>query len=226
MSTSSSMTAPRDPSSTARLPEPGRRRARSPQHSATKEALIRCGVELCTEKGFQVTGIDEVLKRVGVPKGSFYHFFENKQLFGQAVIDAYAEYFQRKLDRTLGDTSHSPLTRLRNFVDEARRGMDKFDCRRGCLVGNLGQELAGLNDSFRVQLEATLMAWQETTAACLREAVAHGELPTGTDTQKLAAFFWIGWEGAILRAKLARNTEPLQTFADYFFALLGLAHDV
>lgn len=197
------------------------RSRRSPARSATREALIRCGVELCTEKGFQVTGIDEVLKRVGVPKGSFYHFFESKRLFGEAVIESYAQYFQKKLDRILEDTSHPPLDRLRNFVEEAQRGMAKFDYRRGCLVGNLGQELAGLDESFRTQLEAVLMSWQAATERCLREALARGDLAPGSVPDQLAAFFWIGWEGAILRAKLTRSAEPLRTFADLFFVLIG-----
>jgi len=186
----------------------------------TRMALIRCGTEMCTERGFRVTGIDEVLKRVGVPKGSFYHFFASKHEFGEAVIRNYAEYFQRKLDRHLGDASRAPLQRLRDFIGEARRGMEKFDFQRGCLVGNLGQELGGLNDSFRQQLEDVLLSWQASTAQCLRDAAAAGELPEGADADALAAFFWIGWEGAILRAKLTRSAQPLQLFADLFFVLL------
>jgi TetR/AcrR family transcriptional repressor of nem operon len=210
------------PSSTS-VPD---RKTRAALRGDTRTALIRCGTAMCTERGFQVTGIDEVLKKVGVPKGSFYHFFENKHRFGEAVIENYAQYFQRKLDRNLSDAAHPPLQRLRNFIDEAQRGMAKFDFQRGCLVGNLGQELGGLNDSFRQQLEGVLLAWQAATANCLREAVAQGELPEDTDADQLAAFFWIGWEGAILRAKLTRDAEPLQVFADLFFVLLGKKSNV
>ena len=191
-----------------------------------REALIRCGTELCTERGFQITGIDEVLKRVGVPKGSFYYYFQSKHHFGQAVIENYAAYFQRKLDRILGDATHSPLQRMRNFIDEAGRGMAKFDFQRGCLVGNLGQEMGGQDETYREQLEAVLLAWQDTTAACLREAAAQGEIPPGVDADRLAAFFWVGWEGAILRAKLTRNAEPLQLFGSLFFDLIGTREHV
>ena len=37
----------------------------------TRETLCRAGVAALTEKGFSATGIDEILKSVGVPKGSF-----------------------------------------------------------------------------------------------------------------------------------------------------------
>jgi TetR/AcrR family transcriptional repressor of nem operon len=200
------------------------RAARAGARADTRTALIRCGTEMFTERGFQVTGIDELLKRVGVPKGSFYHFFANKREFGEAVIDNYAQYFQRKLDRLLRDTSRLPLQRLADFVAEATRGMARFQFQRGCLVGNLGQELGGLDDGFRARLEAVLLAWQDTTSACLLDAVAAGELPHDTDAARLAAFFWIGWEGAILRAKLQRDAEPMTLFADVFFTSIARKH--
>lgn len=183
----------------------------------TRTSLVRCGVELCTEKGFQVSGINDLLQRVGAPKGSFYHFFPSKHAFGEAVIDAYAEYFAGKLSRHLDDTSLPPLARLAGFVKEAENGMAKFDFKRGCLVGNLGQELSGLDEDFRARLEAVLRSWERKTAECFREAVSAGDVASEYDAETLANFFWIGWEGAILRAKLTKSAAPMQLFADIFF---------
>lgn len=199
----------------------GARPGKPAKRSNTREALVRCGTELCTERGFQVTGIDEVLRRVGVPKGSFYHFFSSKHEFGEAVIENYADYFQKKLDRLLSNQSRPPLERLGAFIEEAQAGMARFQFQRGCLVGNLGQELGGLNESFRQQLESVLLAWQTSTANCLREAVARKELSGSADPDQLAAVFWIGWEGAILRSKLTQSVEPIRLFADFFFQAIG-----
>lgn len=179
---------------------------------------MRCGVEMCTKQGFQATGIEEILREVGVPKGSFYHFFPSKHAFGEAVIESYAEYFQRKLDRLLGDTSMAPLDRLRAFVDDAERGMQRYHFQRGCLVGNLGQELGVMNRAFRQRLEEVLLSWQARTAECLAEAVSQGDIRADADPESLAEIFWIGWEGAILRAKLAGDAAPMRRFAEYFFA--------
>lgn len=188
----------------------------------TRRALVWCGTELLTERGFQITGIDEVLKRVGVPKGSFYHFFADKHEFGEAVIQNYVEYYARKMARIFDDTTVSPLARLRLFVDDAKRGMLKYGYRRGCLIGNLGQELASLDDSFREQLEAVLVSWERRVAVCLDEAVGAGELPADSDAAALSRFFWIGWEGAVLRAKLTRSAEPLDQFADLYFEKIAV----
>ena len=191
--------------------------SRAATRTDTRNALVWCGTELLTERGFQITGIDEVLKRVGVPKGSFYHYFKSKDHFGHAVIDNYEAYYAKKMDRIFNDYSQSPLQRLVNFTVNAKNGMVKFDFKRGCLIGNLGQELAALDTQFRERLEGVLLSWEKRVADCLREAIDIGELVPGQDPQALSRFFWVGWEGAILRSKLMRSLEPIDQFTSIFF---------
>jgi TetR/AcrR family transcriptional repressor of nem operon len=203
------------------MPAVRSRTERAAGRNDTRKALVWCGTELLTERGFQITGIDEVLKRVGVPKGSFYHFFANKHEFGEAVIQNYVEFYARKMTRIFDEGESSPLARLRQFVEDAKRGMRKYRYRRGCLIGNLGQELASLDDGFRLQLEAVLLSWERRVADCLQAAIDAGELTPSSDAMELSRFFWIGWEGAVLRAKLTRNADPLNQFADFFFATIA-----
>ena len=184
----------------------------------TRELLLRAGLEVLTEKGFAAAGLDEILRRGGVPKGSFYHHFDSKEAFGAELIERYAAYFVRKIERHLGDASLSPLTRLRSFVAGAHAGMARHDFRRGCLIGNLGQEMGALPESFRARLLGVFADWQARFARCLKAAQDAGELSRESDCDELAAFFWIGWEGAVLRAKLERSGAPLELFGRVFFA--------
>ena len=178
----------------------------------TRQALIRCGMEILTEQGFMATGIDSIVKRVGVPKGSFYHYFASKEAFGLEVLTSYAGYFARRLDRWLLDESLSPLERLAGFVQHSKVSMARHQYRRGCLVGNMGQEVSVLPSGFRAALEKVFLDWQERLRACFDAARQAGELPLETDCSELAAYFWIGWEGAVLRARLVQSDAPLNTF--------------
>jgi TetR/AcrR family transcriptional repressor of nem operon len=173
-------------------------------------------MELLTEQGFTATGLDAMLKRVQVPKGSFYYYFASKEAFGREVISAYDAYFRRKLERRLLDGSCPALDRLRAFVEDAKAGMARHEFARGCLVGNLGQEIGALPPDYRKHLADILQAWQDRVADCLRTAQSHGELAADADCDALAAFFWIGWEGAVLRARLVRNASPLDIFFQGF----------
>lgn len=202
-----------------------RRRGRPPKalagFSETREGLLRVGVAALTEKGLSSTGIEEILKELGVPKGSFYHYFGSKEAFGFELIDHYSAYFSRRLDRFLLDESRSPLDRLRAFTTDAELGMKRYAFTRGCLIGNLGQEIGALPEGFRRKLLDVFADWEQRVAACLRSAQAAGEIGPELDCDRLASFFWVGWEGAILRAKLQRSAEPLHIFAEGFLALLS-----
>ncbi len=206
-----------------------RRRGRPPRHFEghidTRQALLRAGVEVLTEKGFAATGIDEILRRLGVPKGSFYHYFASKEAFGAEVIDVYAAYFARKLDRAFTNPGRAPLARIGDFIADAAQGMRRHDFRRGCMVGNLGQEMNALPETFRARMLAVFDDWQARLADCLELARLDGSLADDANCPELAAFFWIGWEGAVLRAKLARDDAPLTRFADGFFRLLPAGLD-
>lgn len=192
------------------------RAAREPGYVATKSVLIRCGMEILTEQGFTATGLDAVLKRATVPKGSFYYYFDSKAAFGREVLKAYDAFFCRKIDRALTNEARSPLQRLYDFMEDAKVGMAKYRYARGCLVGNLGQEVEALPDDYRAQLNSILRGWQSKVADCLRLSVAAGEIGQQADCEALAEYFWIGWEGAVMRARLMRSGHPLDMFITGF----------
>ena len=198
------------------------RRGRPPKvvrsNADTKVLLITTGLETLTEFGFSATGIDTILKKVGVPKGSFYHYFASKEAFGLAVLESYANYFAKKLDACLLDESFPPLTRLSNYVASAKVGMSRYQFKRGCLVGNLGQEVDLLPESFRPILIEIFLSWQQRVANCFTAAQTSGDLSINADCELLAECFWIGWEGAVSRARLAQDTKPLDIYFNHFIA--------
>ncbi len=191
--------------------------------SDTRSALIRIGLRVLSERGWDATGIAAVLDEAGIPKGSFYHYFASKDEFGLAVIDAYATYFEQRLAHTFADAALPARERIARFIDTGRAGLKKYAYKRGCIVGNLAQELSGSNEAFRARLEAVVRRWESVLAACLKDGIAAGELAPTLDAAATARFFWIGWEGAVLRAKLARSVAPVNIFAAGFFALLDAA---
>lgn len=201
------------------------RRGRPPkvarENTDTRALLIRSGVEVLTESGFAAAGIDGILKKVGVPKGSFYHYFKSKEDFGQVVIDNYASYFAAKLDKCLLDESIAPLQRIVKFAEEAKQGIIKFEFKRGCLVGNLGQEVAILPDSYRLVLQNIFAVWEGKMQTCLEAAKQQGDIKQNINCVQQAEYFWIGWEGAVMRARLVQSVQPLDLYIATFIASIA-----
>lgn len=184
----------------------------------TRSALIRSGVELMTTYGYISSNIERILKQVGVPKGSFYHYFKSKEDFGIAIIVSYDSFFAHKLDKHLTNSSiASAIDRIKAFYEDAKQGMAKYDYNRGCLIGELIQEESLLPDGYAQILEQILQNWQSKLEKCLLLAQQSGELSSQANCKALAEFFWIGWEGAVTRSKLIKKSQPLDLFMQLFF---------
>ena len=194
----------------------GRPSKSAQQTEENRQRLITVGVALLTKKGFGATGLDEVTAKAGLPKGSFYAYFDSKEEFGLTLINAYAKFFNKMLDQAFLNEAHTPLERLKNFTLEARNNMAKYDFNRGCLVGNLGIEIYALPGVFRQRLVDVFCDWQGKTETCLLAAQALGEISPNINCAAKAESFWIGWEGAILRAKLERRAAPIDIFKTDF----------
>lgn len=194
--------------------------ARAKRDANKREDLLRIGVAVFTEKGFHNTPIDELVAAAGVPKGSFAYYFGSKDAYTLMVIERYAEYFNKKLDRVLSDVTVEPIDRIKAFMDEATAGMERFEFRRGCLVGNLGQELAALDEAFRTALLATVRGWQRRIQHCLEEAQHAGQISGDADVEGLGRLFWYAWEGAVLGAKLEKSRAPLDAVSRAFIGQL------
>lgn len=192
--------------------------------SNTRQELIRVGTEIIGEQGFGATGINAVLTRAGVPKGSFYHYFPSKERFGLAILDDFVQAFDERLEHFLGDTTKTPLTRLRSLFADTIGAMDGAACARGCMAGNLAQELAGQHELFRERLDRAFRGWEGRFADCLAEAREAGEIKDQpgqeTELHDLARALFATWEGAVLRAKVAGSPAPLRTFLDVTFPRL------
>lgn len=197
---------------------------RGAARDGTRERLVRAGIVAALERGWAASGVDIVLRSAGVPKGSFYHYFDSKDAFAEAVIDGYQAYFLRRLERCFGDgAAGRPIAaQLDDFLAVSTEGMARHGWRRGCLVGALGQELAGLHDGFRERLLASLTQWEQVLEAALLAARERGELPPATDCHRAARSFWAAWEGAVLRARLARDGAPLREVIEDFRRLVAI----
>lgn len=182
----------------------------------TKEDIIKAAFEIIHRKGFNSTGIQEILTRAGVPKGSFYFYFQSKDDLGHHLIDHFLAFFISMADEAL-KTNKSPIAQLRNFLDRLLTNCEAAGFQGGCLIGNLAQESGGLSDTFRVKLNEAFDVMQGKIGEFLQNAVSKNELPETTDVDETAGFILSGLEGVLLQMKVAKNTGPFRVFNHFIF---------
>ena len=182
---------------------------------STKHRLIDAGLRMLLEHGYNSLGIQALLTDTGVPKGSFYHHFTDKEDFALQVIDAYLAEVHAGLDACLLDHAQPPLARVRRFFDLTLQKYQR-DGYMGCLMGGLGQELSGTSEVFRHKIEGCFTAMAERLAACLDEARQNGDIPLQCDVRQMAELLIDCWEGAALRSRLRRNPASLNAMLDFY----------
>ena len=186
----------------------------------TRDVLLDAGKKLFLERGYNNSGLEAILQEAGVPKGSFYYFFESKEDFGLRVLDKTAEDYEADVENYLGDVSLRPLDRLKHYFETHCDKLESKQCRNGCLVGNLSQEMADQSELFRTRVGQIFRRRVDRYAACLKEAQDAGEISTELDVRELAEFWLNSWQGAVLRAKTLRDIGPLKTFVKVMFNLV------
>lgn len=191
-----------------------------PAMHETKRRLLEAGLAMLLERGYSGLGVQDVLDRTGIPKGSFYHHFESKQDMALQAVDLYTSLGHELLDRCLAPDGRPALQRVRTFFEQLALfyGTQGY---LGCLLGGLGQELSGTSDVFRTKIEECLASLARPIAACLEEARCAGELPDATDPGQLADVLLNAWEGAALRSRLLRSPAPLNGVLDFCLSALA-----
>jgi TetR/AcrR family transcriptional repressor of lmrAB and yxaGH operons len=77
--------------------------------SNTKEKFIETASRLFEVKGYNATGLNEILAESGAPKGSlYYHFPKGKEQLALESINSAGEKIKLNLQRNL-DSSENPV---------------------------------------------------------------------------------------------------------------------
>jgi len=188
---------------------------RSMPRPSMRDQLIASGLETLHREGFNGSAVQDITDAAGVPKGSFYNYFESKEALALEVIDRYGEEV-RALAGVLSDESLSPLERLRRYFALVATKFAARSYERGCLIGNLSNELADQSRLIRDRLSSNFAAWSRPIETCIRDGQKAGEISRDMDARVLADFLLNSLEGAMLRTKVEKDSSAL----DYFMTLV------
>jgi len=182
-----------------------------------KDDIVQAGLEIILSKGFNATGVEAILKQANVPKGSFYNFFSSKEEFGLAVIDKYLTETVEVLLPIFSDESLPPLERIKKSFEILIARFEGNDCSKGCLLGNLSLEMSDQYERARQHLDLSLQQWIRALSGLLLQAQAEKTISADLDPEMLAENLVSSFEGALLRSKVKKSSEPLKNFIFLYF---------
>ncbi|AAK76825.1 AcrR family transcriptional regulator [Clostridium acetobutylicum] len=119
--------------------------AKTTKGEESKIKLIECAAKLFLQKGYNGTGINDILSGTGLPKGSFYFHFASKKDLAISV----SEYFEKKLLGWIKINSKDKKWDefIISLVGEMIKGAEKGK-HYGCPFAVLGLEIAFLDSDI------------------------------------------------------------------------------
>jgi TetR/AcrR family transcriptional repressor of nem operon len=186
----------------------------------TKQKILEKGAEIIHLKGFNHTGIQEVLQAAGVPKGSFYNYFKNKEDFGLQVIDYFDGFYSAMVEPIIEDPSLTPLGKIRRILDQFIDIFSERDFAYGCPIGNLAQEMGDLSEAFREKLREAIGSMTNIYLRLIREGQYLGEISRRIQAKETAYFIVSSWHGALGFMKIEKSTQPLERHKNFIFNFL------
>ncbi len=176
--------------------------------------LLDQGVQMLTTNGYHGTGLKQLLESVAVPKGSFYHYFTNKEAFAAEVIQHYIEPFIQRLNDQLSASPDDALLGLKRYFYELIAELEQNDFKGGCLLGNMMGEVGDTSETCRLALQTAVKRYRDLQKKALQMAQQQGAVRTDRSAESLADLLTNSWQGALLRMKIEQSSEPLKQCCD------------
>jgi len=192
--------------------------------SETKEKLLQVGFDLFWDGSYGSVSVDDICKRAGINKGSFYHFFPSK---ADLVVAAYEEHWQEKrpeMDRIFSPQV-PPLERLHKFfqyvyeTQKEKAGQYGHVC--GCPYASVGSEIATLDEKIRTKSEELMNSGGKYIVSAIADAIREGSV-TVKDPASAAQRVSMLLLGMLVEARVQNDLKVLEgmesTIMDYIGA--------
>ena len=195
---------------------PGPGRPTRKDSAARREYLLCAGSRIICDQGYHGTSIRDIVEAVGMPKGSFYNYFDSKEDF---VVEALEYYMRKRLGEFTAALSEPAASHRARLVKSFRGNGDKIDSNGFTpmtfltkVLTEVGSSSSKIDETGRVLFKQ----FAEVLADSISEAQAAGEIGTHKDPEILAKFILMAWHGALINC---RDREA-EYHSDPFFEVL------
>jgi len=185
-----------------------------------REDIIAQGRELFRHQGFHNTGLSDILNECGIPKGTFYNYFNSKEEFAIEALKNYSGQIQRLISTYTNFKQFSAAKRLQRFYDQLITLNKNEGSDRGCLLMNFSSELSGHSSKIATVIQEEFMNWVDALSPTIKEAQKEGQLSTSYEAEDIARFLHLQIFGNMALMKAESSTRRMKQSMDMAFRLL------
>lgn len=191
--------------------------------SDARERLLKAANELTWKQGYNAVTVDAICDLAGVKKGSFYHYFESKAELTKAAIETWWQERSRPIIESSFAAGVPPLERLKRYFEGIYESQMKIKREGGTLLGcaffRLAIEGEGVEPDVREAARHALARKRKYFVQAIDDAKREGLIKVD-DVEAATQAVYSLFEGALARARIQDNPEPLKGIYEQVLRLL------
>jgi TetR/AcrR family transcriptional repressor of lmrAB and yxaGH operons len=173
--------------------------------SNSRERLVEATAALLQKQGYFGTGLNEIVKESGAPKGSLYfHFPGGKEELAAEALALNGAGMRAKLQAALEGVD-DPKRALGIVVDVLAAELEESNYFAGCPIATVALEAAATSDRIHEVVKEAYESWETIIETRLLESGIPRKEARETAVGILASI-----EGALLLSRAYRDTRPLR----------------
>ncbi len=172
--------------------------------------------------GFQAASLNNILAHTGVTKGALYHHFPNKTELGYAVIEeVITDRINRSFIAPLKDAD-DPIQALIGLIEQSGKAFTLKDIELGCPLGNLAQEMAPIDEGFRIRLNRIYESWHTAIKQAVIKAQQAGSIIQQVKPDQVAIMVVATMEGCLGAGMISQDLEKILSCGEGLIQYLQL----
>lgn len=175
---------------------------------STKEKIIQTASDLIENQGYHATGVNEIVRESGAPKGSiYYHFPEGKDGITAEAVRFAGETVAERIRVNLSEKT-DPAESVQTFLETIAHYVEVSGFRSGGPLTIVASETATTNE----KLNQTCREAYDL----MRTAFAEVFLANGFSQERTDSLVWMitsTTEGAIILSRTYHSGDPLRIAA-------------
>jgi TetR/AcrR family transcriptional regulator len=178
--------------------------------SEDQQRILQACLEEFAAHGYQQASTNAIVRRAGIPKGTLFFFFGNKQKLYLYLIDHAVRRFAAWMEQSKQDMPSDLFERL---LQRGRLRM-QFAVQESLLYRFFYQALLHTPPEIQAQMQARYAGYAEASARQLYDGLDRSKFRPGVDVEKAVALVNLVLEGLFSRHLSAfQDMPPEQTLA-------------
>ncbi len=182
-----------------------------------RDQIIETTCELLELQGYHATGLNQIIKESGSPKGSLYHYFPGGK--EELAVESVSRVGRIVLERIRHNLAaiDSPAESVERFIMNIAYNVEASGFRAGGPITTVALETAASSDRLRGECQRIYDAWQ----AAFADKLMSGGMAEAR-ARRLAQVIIAAIEGGIILCRTNRSRQPLESVAQEMGILIGL----